>query len=94
MIHSRFHYSNHDDTWAIERVQNVEPIVERNKREAREGVNDRGEFRKVASIPLVVVEKWKNELGVDVFNKDHMPRVAALLNSSEYAFLKATERTI
>ena len=51
-------------------------------------------MRKVASIPLIIIEKWKRELGVDVMNKDHMPKVKQLLNDPQYRFLRTHESVI
>lgn len=51
-------------------------------------------MRKVASIPLIIVEKWKRELGIDIMNKAHMPKVKQLLNDPEYRFLRTHESVI
>ncbi len=48
-------------------------------------------MRKVASIPLVVIEKWKQELGVDIMNKNDWPKVKQLLNDPENRFLGLTK---
>jgi len=74
----------------VHRGADVEPILEHNKALATsgDGYTPSREMRRAASIPLAIVEKWKNELGVDVLNPDHMPAVRRLLNSSEYAFLR------
>jgi len=34
---------------------------------------------------------WKRDLGVDVFNKDHMPKVKKLLNDPDWAWLRTHE---
>ena len=72
------------------RGEDVEPILEANKALAAsgDGYSPSRELRRAASIPLAIVEKWKNELGVDVFNPDHKPAVRRLLNSSEYLYLR------
>jgi hypothetical protein len=51
-------------------------------------------MRKVASIPLIIIEKWKRELGVDVMNKDHMTKVKQLLNDPQYRYLRTHESVI
>lgn len=87
----RFHYCDHDDTFAIEAIQDVEPILDANKRaiNSHYGNPQRiGDMQHVARIPLVVIEKWKNELGVDVFNKGHWPKVRQLLNDPDHQFLR------
>jgi hypothetical protein len=78
-----------DDTLIVKRTQDVEPILEQNKRLF--DVDDKrfgGEsFYRMASIPMVVVEQWMAE-GIDVFKEEDMPKVRAKLNSSEYRFLR------
>ena len=74
----------------VHRGEDVEPILEANKAlfNSGDGYSPSREWRRAASIPLAIVEKWKNELGVDVFNPDHKDGVKRLLNSNEYAFLR------
>ena len=66
-IISQFHYDHDGDTTIIQRVQDVEPIIENNKRLRAEGrgYSPSRELRRVASIPLVVVERWIQEDGVN-----------------------------
>ena len=51
----------------IQRVQDVEPIIENNKRLQAEGkgYSSSRELRRIASIPMVVVERWIQEDGVN-----------------------------
>ena len=74
----------------VHRGEDVEPALEHNKAlySLNDGYSPSREMRRAASIPMAVVEKWKNELGVDVFNPDHRPAVRRLLNSSEYLYLR------
>lgn len=74
-------------------VQDVAPILKRNKALQNCGDNGYGksrDFRRVASIPLVVVDKWLRE-GVDIFNPDHAKEVKRRLNSSEWAHLRTAD---
>jgi len=92
-IKRSFAYDHTEDKAVIHSVQDVEPLLDLNKREltgdSMYGVGDGMlGMRKVASIPLIIIEKWKAELGVDVMNKDHMPKVKQLLNDPEYAYLR------
>lgn len=93
-------HSDHSEGKAyLEKVQDVEPILERNKAlQNHDGLlpmeQGEGEFRRVGTIPNVVTEKWKNELGVDVFNPAHWPKVRALLNDPEWRYLRSSEGTI
>lgn len=57
---TRVHSTPSDRAYHFERVQDVEPILENNKRlKAEAQKSDFG--RHVASIPSVIVEKWLNE---------------------------------
>jgi len=47
-------------------------------------------FWKAADIPNVIVEKWKKEEGIDLFNDEHWPKVQAKLNSTEFVFLRTS----
>jgi hypothetical protein len=89
-------WMHHDgETIQIERKQDVSALLDLNKKIRNEfqGYADRGDhhFHLYARIPPVVIEKWRNELGIDVFNEEDAPRVQRLLNSNEYQFLRTTE---
>lgn len=89
-VETRFHYRASDDTTIIERVQDVESILEANKREAAakaQGAKRAKDMRKVASIPLIVVEQWLKQ-GVDVFNPEHTVKVKRMLQDPEYRYLR------
>lgn len=74
----------------VHRGADVEPILEHNKAlyTSGDGYSPSREWRRAASIPMAIVEKWRVEKGVDVFNPDHMPAVCRLLNSNEYLYLR------
>ena len=98
-ISRSFSYDNTDDKSVIHSVQDVEPLLNLNKREQTGDsmyATGRGPagMHKVASIPLIIIEKWKAELGIDVMNKDHMPKVKQLLNDPEYRYLRTGGGTI
>jgi hypothetical protein len=79
-----------DGSLIVHREADVEPLLEANKAlyNSGDGYTPSRELRRAASIPLAIVEKWHNELGVDIFNPDHLPAVRRLLNSSEYLYLR------
>lgn len=75
----------------LRRVTDVEPVIEHNKKlatEDRAGWSPSREWKHVAEIPMGVALKWQSELGVDVFDKNHMPRVIRLLNDPEWRYLR------
>lgn len=82
------------DKTTIGTVQDVEPFLRRNR-----ALADSDEYRRkglkndmlhVASIPIGVQYKWLKEYGVDVFNKEHLPRVKSLLNSPDWKYLRTS----
>lgn len=91
-VKTELHYDESEDKLTIHTVQDVEPILEANKRSFANIERNHGYksdvLNHVARIPLVIAEKWKRELGVDVFNRNHEQKVKALLNSPEYQYLR------
>jgi hypothetical protein len=71
-----FHtYDESEDKTFISYEQDVEQILDRNKRLQNDATGPMGDMVHVASIPSSVQLKWLIEHGVDVHNKDHMPGV-------------------
>lgn len=68
-VETKYHYDQSADRLIIERVQDIEPIIESNKRKMNdnyghsESTRWKGEFHHVASIPEVVIEKWCKDHG-------------------------------
>jgi len=63
----------HDDgdRVALERVQDVSAIVEANKRALNDASGRMGEFQHVGRIPIVVLERWMKEDGINYLDKDN-----------------------
>jgi len=90
-------YFHHDDItgrWAIETVQDIEPILDTNKAAQNdEGYSKNGiknDWWHFARIPVVIQEKWLREEGIDIYNKDHWQKVKRKLNDPDYKYLKMT----
>lgn len=71
----------------------VTDILEANKRDANATIDQRhgnGMMHHVADIPMSLVVKWKQELGVDVLSNDpeQKRKVRKLLNDPEYRYLR------
>ena len=61
---TRVHVDAGEGTLTFERVQDVEPILERNK--ALQTMPQRSDWgRHIASIPNVILERWIHEEGVN-----------------------------
>jgi hypothetical protein len=74
-------------------VADVAPILERNKAMAthNDGYSKSREMRRVASIPLILLQKWKNEEGWDPWNTsdpDVQRKLALKLDDPEYQWLR------
>tara|TARA_R100001530_G_scaffold54022_1_gene39864 strand:- start:668 stop:967 length:300 start_codon:yes stop_codon:yes gene_type:complete len=89
-----FHYDNPTGQFAIEHIEDIQPLIDSNKRLQQEDHLMKDEFRLSARIPVTVVYEWKNKFGVDVFNNNHKDAVRRLLNSPDYKYLKTTNRII
>ena len=89
-----FHYDNPTGQFAIEHIEDIQPLIDSNKRLQQEDHLMKDEFRLSARIPVTVVYEWKNKFGVDVFNNNHKDAVRRLLNSPDYKYLKTTNRVI
>lgn len=85
-----------DGTFLIEHFQDVEADLDHNK--ALMGMDDPHERRKAqgstavhaAHIPDIIVVKWLNEDGLNVFDPDHAPRLRKKLNDPDWAYLRTT----
>ena len=76
---------------AIRRTADIEPEILANKQlqiEDYTGMAPDKSMKHIASIPRVLAEKWRVELGIDVFNEDHWPAVKALLNDPDNRFVR------
>ena len=90
------HYDWQSGKTFIEVVQDVKPYLERNKR-LQNGDNNKGrgkkmDFMHIATIPNNVIVRLKEEHGVDVFNKDDLPKLERLLNSREFMYLRTVDK--
>jgi len=91
------HYDAATDHTVIETVQDLAPVLERNK--SLQNADDRGwspsrDLRRAATIPDIIVLKWRNDYGIDVFNRDHWAAVKRLLNDPEWRYLRTAPGTL
>lgn len=70
--------------------QDTTAILDRNKAEAshNDGYNAKRDMRRVARIPYIVALKWLNEEGWWFMDPGNEHKLAAKLNSSEWAHLR------
>ena len=87
-------FHDHDESTGVmhlQRVQDVEPILERNKALQKTDHQSNGikkSWMHAATVPNIIIEKWINEYGVNFYNRDHWPAVKRLLNSPEWRYLR------
>jgi len=62
MTELRHRFHAHGDSFTVEAIQDVAPILDRNKAMQNAG-KQTGDFRLVASIPMIFIEKWLSEEG-------------------------------
>ena len=89
-----FHFHEPTQEFAIEHIQDIQPLVDSNKNLQENDHLMRDELRLSARIPLTVYYEWKNKFGVDVFNPNQKEGVKRLLNSADYRYLKTTKRIL
>jgi hypothetical protein len=92
-VQTRVHYEEQGDKLIIERIQDVEPILTDNKKALNNAAtNWKGEFHHVASIPLVIIEKYKNEHGIDLM-KDKAA-MKKFLNDPDHKYFRTKPGSI
>ena len=84
-------YDETSDTTVLHYEQDVEAVLDRNKRAQNEASGPMGDMVHVASIPASIQLKWMIEHGVDMFNPDHAKGVERLLNDPDYRYLKVRD---
>lgn len=94
-ITTTFDYDHKTDKTTIGMEQDVSSIIELNKSMQSDVSYSKSGIKKswwhMCNIPNIVIEKWKNETGLDVLNKEHWPAVKKRLNDPEYKWLKTTQ---
>lgn len=85
----RLGWDEPEEKLIVETIQDVEPILEHNKALLNDGdgYTPSRELRRAASIPNIVVHQWLQE-GINVFDRADWPKVAARLDSPEWAHLR------
>lgn len=90
-----FEYDHANDEIRIGHHQDCTNIIEENKYQRLHSdakAQIKNDWVKYASVPNILILKWRQEHGVDFFNPDHWPKVMELINSRDYAYgVKCTE---
>jgi hypothetical protein len=84
-------YDQGSDQIVIANAQDCEPTIKLNKQLMNDGTDGYGptrEWRRVASIPNVILEKWLVEEGIRYWDPADTHKLAAKLDDPDYAFLR------
>lgn len=84
-------YDESTDQTIIKSVQDVEPLLDRNK--ALQNEQDQGwgrtrAIRRAAEIPAIIILKWLNEYGINIYDRNHWPAVKRKLNDPDWRWLR------
>ena len=74
------------------RFQDCQPILDSNKELA--GIPQKGDFRHVATIPNVLIEKWIHEEGIPVLglSKDEFAKLVKRKLDGDFAYLRTAPK--
>lgn len=96
-VFTRAHRDPMTRALTFERIQDVEPILERNKALQNTPQTRAASFRHVGTVPNVLIEKWMKEEGAPVLamDKHEFARfIRRKLNDPDYAFLRTSDGRI
>lgn len=94
-IISRVHRDRSDGRVIFERLQDVEPILDDNKRLEGESQSRKADFRHIATIPNVIIEKWIAEEGAPVLamsSHEFAAFIRRKLNDPDYRYLRTAPK--
>lgn len=85
-----FFKDNGDGTYTVWSTQDNDPILERNAAMANEnnGYSPSRDIRRMASIPLNLIQKWKHEEGFDALNPHNQDALTRKMNDIDYSKLR------
>lgn len=96
-VETEFHLDGNAKTITVNRVQDVEDIIERNK--ALQTMEQRSDWgRHIGEIPNVFIEQWLNEeyqrgnVGMKMSSPEFKALIKRKLRDPQYAFLRVTDK--
>ena len=96
-VTTNWHLDRNEKKVVVERCQDIETILDRNKYLQNEAQTWAGDWHHIGSIPNVVIEKWMNDEGVNILK---MPAdewgqfIKRKLRDPENMWLRTTNRRI
>ncbi len=94
----RTEYHSEGRALTISRTQDVEPILEDNKRLRGEAQSGKSSFRHIARVPNVILERWFNEelargnVSLKWGSKEFDGIIAKKLRDPDWAFLRTDRK--
>lgn len=87
-----FFRDNEDGTYSVWSTQENDPFLDRNKAMANhnDGWSPSRDLRREGSVPLGLIEKWKQEEGVNVLKPEGHEFLKRKLNDVEYQYLRTS----
>jgi hypothetical protein len=88
-----FHHDESANKIIIERTQDVRPILQENKekRNVDDGYTRDRSMKRVAQIPLIIVEKWLKEEGWNALDQNESERLMQKLDDPDWSYLKTSD---
>jgi hypothetical protein len=94
VLKTNLHLDRTEHSITVERVQDVEDIIENNKRLQNEPQSRKSSFRHIASIPNIFLERWLNEelargnTTIRIFGPEMDALVARKLKDPDWKWLR------
>ena len=90
-----FHHDDMTDISTVQTIQDVEPILDNNKRlqTFNDGYSPSRDMKRIASIPMVIAERWIKEDGYNWMalpKKEKSVYLRKKLNDPDYRFLRTS----
>lgn len=88
-VQTRVSVNSSERLIVVERLQDVEDIIERNKQ--LQGEEQTGDMRLIASIPAIIIERWMKEDGVNYLalpNDEFARLIKRKINDPDYRWLR------
>jgi hypothetical protein len=88
---STLHHDEMSDTTTIRRTQDVDPYLDANKneRDNQDSLSKMGDgLQKIASIPLIVIDQWRKEIGSNPLHISNRGWLMKRLMSPEWSKLR------
>jgi hypothetical protein len=87
-----YEYDEIEKKSVIKTTQDVEPYLDQNQVERNSQSSGwKGDLHKVATVPLIMIEKWSKELGCNILEKKNRHLLMLKLNDRDYSKLRTKE---